>query len=440
MSARSIWSIPVVVLVVLVVLAGVQPAAADPRLGDSKLFDTWTGYPSGRYLEAVVAPDLNGDGKPDVAWARNDFFDNEMNVQLNLGDGTMSASVEYPVTESSTDIKSGDLDSDGDPDLVVISEGTSYTNSVVDLYFNDGGGTFAHTTAAGGYGPRKLVVADLDGDDDPDLALSNYWRNDISVLRNKGDGTFASEARYTVGSEPNGIDAADLDADGDLDLSVVRYDPSTGKVKVHLLTNSGAGVFALVKTIGLAFNTQGPPVVAGTDLDGDGDPDLAVAGGGDQVYVLKNAGGLSFTQQVFTGGFSAFDILATDVDLDGDADLLTPTYGSDTGEITLLRNQGAGTFSPPVTIESGRNPHDVAAADFSGEGRPDLAVANRITDTGSIHPQRADGSFAIPPIHATSSELPNALASADFDGDGDVDVAEGDVGLYEAGAVHVMRN
>jgi hypothetical protein len=66
-------------------------AAPEPGPGDSKLFDTWTGYQSGRYLEGVVAGDFNADGAPDVAWARQDFGQNRMMVQLNLGDGTLAA-------------------------------------------------------------------------------------------------------------------------------------------------------------------------------------------------------------------------------------------------------------------------------------------------------------------------------------------------------------
>jgi len=70
--------------------------------------------------------------------------------------------------------------------------------------------------------------------------------------------------------------------------------------------------------------------------------------------------------------------------------------------IMVLPNQGNGSFGSPIAIEAGSNPHDVDVADYNRDGRPDLAVANRTTTTGSIHPQRADGSFAIPPIYNTN--------------------------------------
>ena len=62
-----------------------------PQPGDAGIFETWTGYQAGRFLEAVVSVDLNGDGHADAAWARQDFFQNGMQVQLNLGDGTLGS-------------------------------------------------------------------------------------------------------------------------------------------------------------------------------------------------------------------------------------------------------------------------------------------------------------------------------------------------------------
>jgi hypothetical protein len=147
--------------------------------------------------------------------------------------------------------------------------------------------------------------------------------------------------------------------------------------------------------------------VAAADLDGDGKADLAVgAVGGDQLSVLHNDGALAFTEHLVQSNFTAFDVRAIDVDGDGRIDLLSPSYNSDTGEIALLRNLGGVTFAAPVTIETGRNPHGVDAADYDGDGRPDLVTANRVTDTGAVHPQRADGSFASPLIYHSSSSLP----------------------------------
>jgi hypothetical protein len=438
-------------LVLLATMVAVLPtsmataAEAVPEPGDSKLFDTWTGYQSGRFLEGVVAADFNADGAPDVAWARQDFFANKMMVQLNLGDGTLGASVGYTATAESNDIKAGDLEGDGDLDLVVISQ-ANFNNTLIDLYFNNGAGSFTRQTITGGTAPKKLALADLNGDQRPDIAVTNWWgaTNDISVLLNNGNGTFGSEVRYPIGDLPAGIAAADLDGDGDRDLAV-GHQQGGGQLKIHVLTNNGAGAFAQVKVMSITSFTE-DPVVVSADWDDDGDQDLAVSGlrSDYKVWVFTNTGGLNFSMAVYPAGYTAFDMLPADIELDGDIDLLSTDYSSNAGEFVLLKNNGSGTFAPPISIESGRNPHDMAVADFNMDGRPDIAVANRATDTGAIHPQRSDGTFSasdtVPPIYPTSFG-PYSLVKTDVDLDGDVDVVATLPDFFSTGdSVQVMLN
>jgi FG-GAP-like repeat len=136
--------------------AGVPPANRPPLPGFAHWFDTWTGYESGRFLRAVASADFNADGYVDVAWARNDFFNNAMNVQLNLGRGTMGQSTAYPSRSQSNDIAVGNLDGDTDADLVVVSQGDDLANTVIDLYINNGGSFVRRTTSEDSARPRSF--------------------------------------------------------------------------------------------------------------------------------------------------------------------------------------------------------------------------------------------------------------------------------------------
>ena len=94
---------------------------------------------------ALAAPTTR-DVDTDAAWARRDFFTgqvpgNSIAVQLNLGDGTLSAVVDYPAVDNSTDIAAGDIDGDNDVDLVAVADGTGLNNTSIDIYRNAGNGT-----------------------------------------------------------------------------------------------------------------------------------------------------------------------------------------------------------------------------------------------------------------------------------------------------------
>ena len=75
-----------------------------------------------------------------------------------------------------------------------------------------------------GNGPRSVCAGDLDGDGDSDLAVANHATNDVSILLNNGDGSFATAISYGAGAAPQMACLGDLDGDEDLDMVVVTRD------------------------------------------------------------------------------------------------------------------------------------------------------------------------------------------------------------------------
>jgi hypothetical protein len=407
---------------------------------DARRFNTWSGYSSGRFPEAVATGDFNGDGAIDVAFARSDFVAQSMTVQFNLGDGTLGPATAYPCSDESTDIKSGDIDGDGDLDLVVVSMGSSLQNATIHLYFNDSTGRFTRRTATGGVGPQRVVLADLDADGDLDLAMSSGWFQQVmSVLLNAGDGTFGPETRYTVGATPRGIAAADFDRDGDVDLAVARYSTSTLQTYVQIWSNDGAAHFTRSREITSIQAADQPSLIA-DDFNRDGRPDLALGTYGDRQVVMLGRAGLAFDQTVYVTGYTAWDLTSGDLDGDGDSDIVLATLGSSsTGDMSILRNQGNGTFDP-MRFSSGFNPHDAAIADFDGDGKADIAVAEGGTETGAIHLQRPQFKFGAPGL--TRTPLPvGSMENLDVEHDGDLDLALSINDPYGSGGfVEIMGN
>lgn len=131
-----------------------------------------------------------------------------------------------------------------------------------------------------GMDPGALALEDLDGDQDLDVAVANRGSNDVSVLRNLGDGTFAPAASYRTRLAPASLAAGDLDGDGDLDLAVAGGE-------TYLFRNEGGRSF---RRLPGSFPAD---CITPVDFDGDGDVDLAGLSLTDPVYLL-NLGAMQF--------------------------------------------------------------------------------------------------------------------------------------------------
>jgi hypothetical protein len=180
-----------------------------------------------------------------------------------------------------------------------------------------------------------------------------------------------------------------------------------------------------------------PQSVAIADVNGDGSPDLVVANGGSNtVSVLLNTTAPGATtpsfapQQTFTTGGFPISVAVADLNGDGSPDLVVANFGSDTVSV-LLNTTAAGASTPSFAAQeifvTGNAPESVAVADFNGDGKPDLVLANEKSNTVSVllnttTPGASTPSFAAQQTFATGS-APVSVAVADFNGDGKPDLA-----------------
>ncbi len=270
-----------------------------------------------------------------------------------------------------------------------------------------------------------ILTTDIE-DATGDTLISPYeWSFTIEV--DGGSGEFAEKVDFDAGDGSTSVFSSDLDSDGDMDLAVANLTDI-----VSVLMNNGNGTFATKVDYGAG---DGPYSVFSSDLDGDGDMDLAVANGNsDNVSVLMNNGNGTFAPKV---DYSAEDeprsVFSSDLDGDGDMDLAVANLSFD--NVSVLLSNGNGTFAEKVDYGAGDGPQSIFSSDLDGDGDMDLAVAT-VFDIVSVLMNNGNGTFATK-VDYGAGDGPQSIFSSDLDGDGDMDLA---VANYNSDNVSVLLN
>ncbi|HEY0634612.1 MAG TPA: FG-GAP-like repeat-containing protein, partial [Gammaproteobacteria bacterium] len=325
---------------------------------------------------AVADGDFNGDGKVDLVVANkgSDSF----SILLGNGNGTFETPLNYAIGSSGRDpvsIATGDFNGDSRLDLAVAC---SSSDNVI-IFLNNGNNIFSGVVRDVGVMPVSVAAGDLNGDGNLDLAVANLFSDNISILLGYGNGTFTTAVNYGTGDGPDGVAVADLNGDGRLDLAVANVLGDN----VSILLGSSNGTFG-----GGSSQAAGdmPYGVAVADLNGDGKTDLAVANElSDNVSILLNNGstwGILAAAVNYGAGDGPTSVMAADFNGDGKVDLAVANDLSD--NVSFLLGNGNGTFAAPISYGAGDGPRSVAQADFNGDGKPDLAVANSNSNSVSI--------------------------------------------------------
>jgi pimeloyl-ACP methyl ester carboxylesterase len=325
----------------------------------------------------VVVGDLNGDGKPDLIVGH--YFTG-LSVFLGNGDGTFGP--ELLLQGSSPASAIGDFNGDGKPDIVTI------IGSSIRLYLGNGDGTFTSTPDtpfAGVYaGNTSLAVGDFNGDGKLDVVVTGNDLTQAYVLLGNGDGTFGGPTSVGSVNQPFSVAVADFNGDGKLDIALA----DTSNASVAILLGNGDGTFQPQ----IEYPANGYPyALAVADFNGDQHPDIAISnygptgGSGGGVSVLLNNGNGTFAAPVnYAAGGEFYFLTASDVNGDNKLDLVVASTSPNQATLLFLGN-GDGTFSStPITLSSGTSTLFNAAADLNGDGAPDVVVSNFENGSGNI--------------------------------------------------------
>lgn len=285
-------------------------------------------------------------------------------------------------------------------------------------------------------GPTAVAIGDVTGDGQPDVVIAHSQSRNVRVLTGDGKGGLTRVLPpMTLAYPPSELALADVNGDRRIDLGVTEH----GSYAIDILLNDGTGRFTqapgsrFVASDGTKPHTHGFALV---DVNRDGRTDIVMGNNDDDnIAVLLGGSGGSFTRvsrSPFIVGPSPYPFGIADLDDDGSLDLAVPSSGTGTArvpgrELTLLRGNGGGEFSPaagsPIAVSA--NPYFVAIGDVNGDRRPDLVASHNGSSLLTVALNTPKGFVPAPRSPLTLPARAFGILTADLNRDGRDDVVCG---------------
>lgn len=409
--------------------------------GGRQLVQDGASFWSGNEPVALAIADVNWDGKPDLIVTN--AAESDISVFLGKGDGTfLTPTTEYAIGGSpSTKPVLADFNGDGDIDAVF-----SDNQSSVVLALGNGDGTFQGAPVTNivmppgsnsSGGALSIASADFNGDGVPDFVVGQSSISPglgLVVFLTESDGSLGKGVIYAANNALSYVAVGDLNRNGKADIVASNW--ATGAVEV--LRGNGDGTFQSPTSTPLPGITNGLVIA---DLNGDGWPDVAVAGTNSVVYILLNdgKGSLALAGTYPISGIG-YELVAADFNNDDKLDLAIAM--TSTSRVAILLGNGNGTFSAAHDYDTTLSSvYGIAAGDLNKDGLRDLVVTSPSTGSIAVALGNGDGSFKAPSIYPASllssqwNPSPGEVALSDVNEDGKVDIVYANSGYSSVGVL-----
>lgn len=366
--------------------------------------------------------------------------------QVFIDETSSSLSHEADIRDISI-IRAGDLDSDGDMDLIAVDR----INGQMFIFINDGSGFFNSAPQSclpvldGIDSYTDMVLADFDGSGSADMAISSSASQSVVLLLNSGTGSFSDATgskMAAVSMDASALDAGDVDNDGDIDIVVASRDS-----KDVLLLNDGSGSFTPDSRFDLPAIIDGSSDILFCDIDSDGDLDIVTSNNakiGDseltnRIYLNNGSGSYSDLTDMMSPPTAEYNEAFDAGDIDNDEDMDIFFAGID--QNTLIVNNGAGFYddrSDELIPASYFPSNNTRMGDIDGDRDVDIIVTGESGTSLLINNGAGvfeESSLKLPDHKTIPSTMGGrSLEIADIDSDGDLDVILGNT------SINVLKN
>jgi hypothetical protein len=434
-------------------------------------------YSTGRgsYPWCVILVDLNNDTLLDIAVGN--AYDGTIGLFLGIGNGTFPKQSTFIFTAGYLpySLAFGDFNNDNQPDIVSGIYGNSYIAVFLIHYEEDFTQEVSYMTGSGPH-PYSVVIGEFNNDNQSDMVVANSGTDNIQVALDYSKGAFISKITYSTGSDsyPNFVTTADFNKDNRLDIAVANFwadninvflgfgNESFDEASVHstdlasfpeslavgdfnndtwmdiAVANSGNDNIGILlgfdfatflnQTINVPGGVPTPFRLAVADFNNDHQWDIVVANRDIAIVgIYLGYGNGTFSQQIsYQTGYSSSPISVAVGDFNSDNQLDIVVANSDDNNIGLFLGYGNGSFQPQQTLSTGSSsyPVSLAVGDFNNDSRLDIVVVNQNSDNVRIYLSYGNGTFATPIVYRLpSNSYPNWVVAGDLNNDKILDIA-----------------